>query len=545
MHLTPYQKKQIRLVLILLIGIPATVFAVYKGIQYITMASSDPTPKDIVVSNLTTASVSISWFTEKSTESYIVPMLNGTEQSPIFDKRGEGNRFTHYVEMKNLEPDTKYSFVIMSDGEKYSGANGTGYEVTTAPVQADSPVANPIHGTIKNVTGDDVIIYAMLKSREAYPVSAVIPNQGNWIVDLSLLRKIEDKTLLKITDETEVLLVAKSGTTRGATLEGAYSSLFDSNGKLNQTMSLEIEEMDELISFFPDKARIGSTVITPPKEPDVVEEEPQEEEEVTPPTNSGDEEIPTNTYTGPYSVKRDIPWTDLVSVDIVSGLESGAGTVLISNLTDVGFTVVWRSATKQEGYIKYGISKTNLDKEAWDVRDGLATKGTYFSHVVETDRLSPNTTYYFEIYSGSSKFDNNGQKYSTKTFATLSTTPPFETRSGTLINASDSNDWVIVFKIVDNDELGTQGSSGYITAIPDDNGNWILTVGDARSENGLTYFSFSDNDILQTFFLGAELKKFDISLSQNDIELDALDANSTTNTNSVKLLSDYGIINLR
>jgi hypothetical protein len=68
-------------------------------------------------------------------------------------------------------------------------------------------------------------------------------------------------------------------------------------------------------------------------------------------------------------------------------------------------------------------------------------------------------------------------------------------------------------------------------------------MGDARSEDGSSYFSFSNSDILQAYFLGADSKKYDFNLSQNDIELDVSKIGSGT-TSKVKLLSDYGILDL-
>ena len=65
MQLTPYQKKQLRFVLVLLLGIPATIFAVYKGVQYLSQATGDPTPQQVVISNVTNVSITLSWFTQK------------------------------------------------------------------------------------------------------------------------------------------------------------------------------------------------------------------------------------------------------------------------------------------------------------------------------------------------------------------------------------------------------------------------------------------------------------------------------------------------
>ena len=540
MNLTPYQKRQLAIIAVLVVGIPLTIFAVYKGVQFILRAGAEATPKDVVVSNLTTNSLTVSWFTDASAEGYVVPVLNGVEQSPVQDKRGSGKRMSHYVELKSLEPNTSYSFVIISGGVKYIDNDGVEYKFSTAPVSTDTPIPNPVHGSVTGVSGDDVIIYVFPKNKSTYPVSATIPSGGNWIVDLSSFRKISDKSMLSITDDTELVLMAKNTAGKGAVLEGTFSALFDSNGKLNQTLSLQIESVGDLISSFPDESKLGSASASTP-DPSTPSQGNEDEDEGKNEEENNNEDV-NNTE---YQIVHDLQWIDMVSGDDQSTLASGESTVLVTNLTDVGFTVIWRSPSKVEGYIKYGTNKTALSEEVWDVRDGLTSRSTYYSHVVDSERLDPATTYYFEIYSGEQKYDKGGSMYTVTTFPTLTTPPPFETKSGSVSNAANPGEWVIIAQITDDDEAGTLGKSGYISTIPDDNGNWILTVGDARSEDGSSYFSYSNSDILNIFFLGASTKTFNNPMSLSEIILDASKAGSSGSISKVKLLSDYGIVNIK
>ena len=88
MYLTPYQKKQLLTVIILVIGIPLTIFGVYKAAQWIITASEDTQPKNIILSNLTTNSITITWTTSDRVRGSVVPVLNGSEQGTVIDKRG-------------------------------------------------------------------------------------------------------------------------------------------------------------------------------------------------------------------------------------------------------------------------------------------------------------------------------------------------------------------------------------------------------------------------------------------------------------------------
>ena len=543
MQLTPYQKKQLRFVLVLLLGIPATIFAVYKGVQYLSQATGDPTPQQVVISNVTNVSITLSWFTQKEVEGYVIPVLDGVEKAPVVDKRGSGKRFNHYVELKSLEPDTEYSFILLSDGERYESGSSGVYKAKTLNVSTDTQAPVEVHGFLEGSSVEDSIVYIMFANKSAYPVSTVVSSSGSWILYF-YTKNIEDQTVVKVTDDTQLVLMGRKDLTSGAVLEGTFSAMFDSNGKLNQAFTFELGDAQNLISYFPPQtvlASASSTVIP-------VDDEEEDDDTPTPPPVQPDdeeEEPDDDTYSGPYTIKHDIPWIELTSESSSFNLESGEDTILITNLTNTGFSVVWRSEEKEEGYVKYGTSKTALNTEVRDYRDGFVSMGQYSSHLVESERLEADTTYYFEVYSGNEIYDNGGEKYSVTTYPLLSTAIPFETKSGQVLNATDPSDWVLVFKLIDNDELGTLGSSGYLSTLPDEEGYWMTTIGDSRSEDGESYFSFSSTDILQTFFVGADSKKFDYPLSLEDVELDVLEIGQTTTSSSVKLLSNYGIINLR
>lgn len=534
MNLTPHQKRQLRFVIVLVIGIPLTVFALYKGVQLLINASGDATPQEVVVSNLTTSSLTVSWVTEKAVDGYVIPVLNGTEQNPVLDKRGSGKRESHYVVLKSLEPSSEYSFILVSDNEKYTqGSSGT-YKFTTAPIGEDTPVPNPVYGTVTGSNAQESIIYVMFKDKSVYPVSTDVPENGNWIVELSSFRSISDMGLIRTTDSTQLIVIARNGLNQAGVIEGSYSELFNKSGQLNSDLVLADVAVNEITSYFPNQTLLGNASVTPDPVP-----QPEPQAKPTP------KPVPSVPISTKYIVRQDVPWEDLSNARVGTlDLTTGEDSVVIANLTDTNFVVAWRSREKEQGYIKYGLSKEVLDSEMKDSRDSLTVKGDYYSHYIESGRLKPDTTYYFEIYSGDSKYDNNGSKYTITTYSTLSSAPPLDTRGGTLINSSDPSDWVLVFQLIDNDGVGTSDSSGYIATIPDLDGSWILVVGDARSSDGSSYFTFSQDDILQASFLGAQGNTFDFNLGQNDIQLDVSKLGGGVRTR-VDLLTDYGIVDLQ
>lgn len=535
MNLTPHQKRQFKYLLILIIGIPLTVFAVYKGVQLISNAGEDPTPHDIVISNVTSSALTISWITDKSVNGYVIPVLNGTEQNPVLDKRGEGKRVSHYVVLKGLEPSTEYSFIIVSDEEKYTKGSSENYKFKTASVMEETPVPSYALGTVAGSNIKDAVVYITFEDKSTYPVSVDIPESGNWTVELSLLKSIKDGSSAVVADGTNLVVVARNSKDEGAVLNGSYSSLFNKSGQMKNDLILETVESDKIMAYFPKEVLLGEIVYAEPVPSPVPEPSPEPEPTPLPESPNLDEV---------YIVRNDVNWEDLSATGSGTlSLTTGESSVMVANLTDTSLAIVWRSSEKEEGFVKYGTNKENLSNEMIDSRDTLTTKGKYYSHYISSDRLSPNTTYYFEIHSGNKVYDKNGSKYSVATLSTLSTAPALDMRTGKILNASDPSDWIPIFKIIDNDGKGTSESSGYLATLPDSNGLWTLVVGDARSSDGSSYFVFSDEDILQGYFLGAMDKKFDFKIAQEDIQLD-VNALSGITSPKVDLLHNYGIVGL-
>ena len=539
-------RKNLIIIGILLIGLPLLVFASYQVYQIISRASIEAKPNNVLLSNLTTSSVTVTWVTEVTSTGSVIPIVNSSEQSPVIDKRGSGKRYTHYVELTSLEPNTEYQFIIVSDSKKYTSEGSKNFTFKTAPITSDTPTPNPIHGSVNGGSGDDVMLYALLKDKSSYPVSAIMPTGGNWIMDLSALRKVSDKSMIVVTDSTNIVVIAVSGINKGTVVEGAYSELFDSNGKLKDVYALTLGDNTTLYSYFPPVSMLEAYSAETPVVPVVPttpteEEEYEEEEEYV-------EEEEEGEFERTFRIVHQLNWIDMVTANgsAVSG-DSGESTVQIVNLTDTGFTILWISETEEEGYINYGTAKTSLSNEAKDERDGLTTKGTYYVHAVSLSRLQPGTDYYFEIKSGEDTYDNDGSKYSTKTFSTLSSPPPFESITGVVDGMPEHNEVVVVAYIKDVDNTGSQGDSLKMATLVDENGKWILSIADSRVQDGSSYFEYTSGDTLSIDLLTTVTSDTHTEsmqgISDRDIEI-SLGAESASGVSytEVPLLGNYGIL---
>jgi hypothetical protein len=536
------KRKELTIIAILLIGIPLVVFATYQVYNLITRASVEAKPNNVLLSNLTTSSVTVSWVTDVTATGSVIPVVNSSEKSPVVDKRGSGKRYTHYVELTNLEPNTDYQFIIVSDSKKYSSEGSKNFTFKTAPITADTPTPNPVHGSVNGGSGDDVMMYALLKDKSTYPVSAVMPTGGNWIMDLSALRKVSDKSLVVVSGSTNIVIIAVSGPNRGAVVEGSYSDLFDSNGKLKDVHPLTIGDNSNLYTYFPAVAMLEAysieTPTTPTPTPSYTPTTPVEEEE------EEEEEI----FDRRFRIVHDINWIDMVTGDGTAvTANTGAPTVQVTNLTDTGFTVIWVSEEKEEGYISYGTSASSLSSDASDERDGLTNKGSYYVHSVSLSRLQPDTTYYFEVKSGEDTYDNGGSKYSVETFSTLSSPPPFQSVTGVVEGMPDHNEAIAVAYIKDGDDSGSKGESNKVSTLVDESGKWILSIADSRVEDGSSYFEYTSGDsmyidILSTVSTDTATESM-ASVTEGDIETSlGVGSSSSVGYTRVELLGNYGIL---
>jgi len=541
------RRKDLIIIAILLIGLPILVFASYQVYQLIIRASVEAQPKNVALSNLTTSSITVSWVTDVSATGSVIPVLNNQEQTPVIDKRGSGKRYTHYVELTSLEPNTEYQFLIVSDSNKYTGEEEErNFTFKTAPIKAETPTPNPIHGTVSGVSGDDVMLFAMLKDKSAYPVSAIMPRGGNWIMDISALRTISDHSMLVISPSTNVVLVAVSGEQQGAVVEGTFSELFDSNGKLKDVYALNLATEITLYTYFPEEAMLG--VRSPESNSELLEETTELTTTPFTPVNEsiteGEIEEEGGDFEREYALVHDLAWIDMVSAGGVSGV-TGEESIQIANLTDTGFSVIWVSGEKEEGYIKYGTSVGNLNLEANDERDGIATRDEYYVHIVSLSRLQPETEYFVEIHSGDSVYDNNGEKYSVTTLETLTSPPPFDSVSGSIEGIPEHGEGVVVAYIQDEDDAGSSGESSQVATAVDENGRWILSIADSRTEDGSSYFDYTSGDSLHlnvvTTFPTQTHEEVMEGVEERDIEI-TLEATEGVGHTDVDFLEDYGVL---
>lgn len=162
--------------------------------------------------------------------------------------------------------------------------------------------------------------------------------------------------------------------------------------------------------------------------------------------------------------------------------------VKISNLSDNSFTVSWITPDKPTiGFISYGQS--NLTETASDDRDSGGPKPRTTHHIT-LKNLVPQTSYFFKISSAGQTFDNNGKAYQVTTAPTTSDTPPLPQPIFGKVKTADNQppqEAVVYVEI---------GEGTFLSSYTRADGNWLVTLNNARIKDLSTYLNPQEGDQL-------------------------------------------------
>ncbi|MDO8570027.1 MAG: fibronectin type III domain-containing protein [Candidatus Daviesbacteria bacterium] len=139
--------------------------------------------------------------------------------------------------------------------------------------------------------------------------------------------------------------------------------------------------------------------------------------------------------------------------------------ITVTNLSGNSATIYWQTNEPSPGFIKAGQSSSSLDLIFNDDRD-TGTPKPYKLHFVTLINLSPNTTYYYKIFSGTNSYPNQPLSFKT------STDVPSSPNSPLIGQVVDENSQPVTEAFVN---LSIPGSSD-VTTITKVSGNFILPL---------------------------------------------------------------------
>jgi hypothetical protein len=143
--------------------------------------------------------------------------------------------------------------------------------------------------------------------------------------------------------------------------------------------------------------------------------------------------------------------------------------VRTSNLSDTSATLSWLTGSAANDFINWGSSQNSLGNTA----NESGTNQKFFTHSITLTGLKPDTTYYFDINSEGTNFENNGLPWQFATGDTVSINQNSNPISGSVITSSGQpSKRALIYVDVEGYTLSTLTS---------DSGNFVLQLSNART----------------------------------------------------------------
>ncbi|MEA3357224.1 MAG: fibronectin type III domain-containing protein, partial [Patescibacteria group bacterium] len=427
MYVSPRKKKQ--LVTGFVMGFVLVVISVagfYVIRDWRSRASATALPQEVKISDITETSAVISWITpDLPTEGW----LQYSDQSDVGDgspiiqdlrdvtSGSTKKRTTHYVEVSTLSPAATCYFVIGSGSTTYRDEQGQVFEFTTP---ADSSMAHNVldraYGSVTNCIDEDCVVYMTLSNGtdKSFPIAVLTNDTGGFFAYLANIRDTTLTSGFEYNDSTELTVFAQGGDQGGAVYKTSVADVLTGD-----PISITMDSSYSITDFF-----TGSSSLAAGSSGSSSTSTGSTAAGTGASTGSGSssngEGLSEGTTGASPTVHANIPLTSLISGSTSS---SGISNMKVTNVTENSFSVVWTSGTKEQGYLTYGSTTSNLSEQGSDDRDSILTMGSYYMHHVSVLDLTPETTYYYVIHSGNSEYDNDGTPYQITLPATQSSPP--------------------------------------------------------------------------------------------------------------------------
>lgn len=158
-------------------------------------------PQKVRITNVADNKFSVSWITTTSTSGSVEYGKTGEKlDKTASDERDSGSTpgsyTTHHVTIDSLQPNTSYSFRILSGSKKTSFDNsGVAYSTTTGPVIAGTPAAKSFYGVVQpsaKSPADGALVYIVLPG--SAPASTLVKASGTYTVSLPTMRTTDLKS---------------------------------------------------------------------------------------------------------------------------------------------------------------------------------------------------------------------------------------------------------------------------------------------------------------------------------------------------------------
>lgn len=129
-------------IIILLGGIPATIFLINQSTGLSLRAKDENEPQNVRTLQITGQSATISWTTEEAVQGVISYGLSANNLTLVQPETAPA--VNHQVILKRLLPGRDYFFVIKTDEETFYDQANTPFKFTTQAAQAAQATSTPV-----------------------------------------------------------------------------------------------------------------------------------------------------------------------------------------------------------------------------------------------------------------------------------------------------------------------------------------------------------------------------------------------------------------
>jgi len=206
-----------------LLGLGILIASLIGGIALISSgggvfaprATAQTAPKNLKLTNIKDTSFTVSFITDENTSSFIKYGKSATDmKSQAADDRDQlngnvGQFHSHYVTLRDLDPDLEYFFIIGTPGTPRFDNNGTPFSIKTAKKNGNPTTAKTSYGSV-NVAGgaaaDGAVVYMSIPG--VSNLSALVKSSGSWAIPLSNART-QDLTSyanIQLTDQVSIFV---------------------------------------------------------------------------------------------------------------------------------------------------------------------------------------------------------------------------------------------------------------------------------------------------------------------------------------------------
>ena len=207
--------------ILLLIVVGGFIIGFEQFTATVSVASGSVAPQQILISNISDTSFTISWFTQKDVTAF-VRVQSESSNLTFYDDRDSGDMpkkyNTHSVTVKNLHPGTSYTAEMFTNGKSSEEKRTV---TTSSRLGNNSDSLDPAYGSIIDETNApvvDALVYLTLDGSQT--LSTVTRPTGSWLIPLSLIRSLDGSSYLETQERfTEELRVISAGGVTSATTD--------------------------------------------------------------------------------------------------------------------------------------------------------------------------------------------------------------------------------------------------------------------------------------------------------------------------------------